>query len=127
MLLKDSHPEEALSVLELAASNLPKEQQPHALIAQAYTEMQRFEDAKSRWDLAEKYSSNRAGVVHAHANAETAVGRFDVAESILRGAIDQDLAVAESFFLLTKTKKMTATDLPLIDRSFYKAARQAGK
>ncbi len=103
-------------MLQAVVAGLPERGQPHASLAKAHTEMQRFDEAETHWALAEKYVPNRAALIHTRTESEIAVGRFGIAQRILRHAIEEDLDVPNSFFLLTKAKKMTPDDLPLIQR-----------
>jgi len=117
ILLGDSHPEEALAVLEAASTELPVNRQPHLLIAQALTQALRLDEAEARWAQAERQTKSRAEYLHTRANAETAIGRFELAEQLLRQAIDEDIEPESSFFLLTRARRMTDDDRPLIARA----------
>ncbi|HWD41348.1 MAG TPA: sulfotransferase [Fimbriimonas sp.] len=115
-LLHENQPAEALEVLQSVSTSLPEQNRPYALIAQANTELQRFEDADRQWALAERYARDKTLVIQSRATAEIAVGRFEVAEGLLRKLIDQGLLVPLSFFTLTTARKMRPDDRPLIER-----------
>ncbi len=116
ILLRESHPQEALDVLRGIERYMPESDRPHALIAQAHTEMRQFEEAGERWSLAQKFSRDPASLTQSRAKAEIAVGRFEIAQRLLMEAIEEGLAVPSSFFILTTARKMNREDMPLIGR-----------
>ena len=116
ILLKESHPREALEMLQHVAPSLPEGLRPYDLIARAHTEMLQFDEAERYWSLAERFFPDRETVIQTRAKAEIAVGRFEEAEAILVEEIERGRAVARSFFLLTTARKMRGGDLSLIER-----------
>jgi len=114
VLLRESHPQEALSVLESVRMASTHSCRSSLLMARALTESFRFEEAARHWRVAEGCCPDRAQFLQVQASCEAAVGRFDVARQLMSEAIDRKLDVAGSFYLLTTLKKMTVEDLPLV-------------
>ncbi len=124
ILLNESHPQEALDVLNQVAPLLRIEMRPHALIAQACTALRHFDAAEAHWRLAETYTNDSVGVIQSRATAEIAVGRFEIAEGLLRNLIEKRAGIDASFCILTTARKMTPDELPLIQQ--MEAVSQSG-
>ena len=116
ILLRESHPEEALEMLLKVSPLMQERVRPFDLIARAYTELQQFEAADSHWSLAEQFSPDRPAVLRSRAKAEIAAGRFEVAEALLTEGMEDDLEAPAGFLLLATVRKMKLDDLPLIER-----------
>lgn len=116
LLLQESRPAEALAILERALPAIPEPLRPYDLIAQAKTELFQLEEAEVAWTLAKTHASDPIELAQRRAMAEIAVGRFELAESILRELIDSGTGEARSFHLLTTARKMQPDDSALIER-----------
>lgn len=116
ILLNESHPREALDILDEIAQRMPVESQPHALIGQALTELHQFDEAQEHWQRAMRFSPDKAAVEQSRARAEIAAGRFEVAESLLSVGIERGTTPDIYFSILTTARKMTEADMPLIER-----------
>ena len=115
ILMRDSHHEEAIEVLNQIKAAMPAPQRPYNPLAQAYTLLLQFDKAEEQWRLAKKYG-DPVQTDQARALVEIAAGRFEVAEGLLFELIEQGKDVAASFSILTTGRKMQASDLPLIER-----------
>ena len=116
ILLRESHPEEALALLRDTAAELPESDRPYAVTAQALAELHRFDEADIQWAKAERHARDPALVLLRRAKSEIAVGRFHDAENRLTEAIAKGLRPAACFVVLSTAKKMTAADLALVER-----------
>lgn len=116
ILLRDSHPEAALDVLKSIESQIPLPERPHALTAEAFTIMHRFDEADERWALAKRHSRNPASIAQRQALMEIAAGRFEVAEKLLFELIEGHQDVTTAFSILTTGRKIRAEDRPLVER-----------
>ncbi len=114
ILLNENHQQEALDVLDEVLPGIPVEHQPHALIAQAHTEMGHFAIADEHWDKAIRYAYDRNAVVESRARAEIASGRFDVAEAILSAEMSAGTSKDSLFAVLSTARKMRGEDQPLL-------------
>ena len=114
ILLQESHPKEALDILEQVSTALRLEQRPHALTAQALTELHSFDKAEKHWGLAESFAQDRSVVVRGRATAEISVGRFEIAEQLLKREIESGNSIDEAFCILVTARKMTEEDDELI-------------
>lgn len=116
ILLRESHPHEAIALLERAAQQLPEEVRPYALLGQAYTEVQDFAIADSQWALAERHARDADLVVLRRAKAEVAVGHFEEAEGRLLSLIASERRSHQAFSILTTARKMGEADRTLMVR-----------
>ncbi len=124
ILLQESHPQEALDILDQVSPALRLEQRPHALTAQALTELHAFDRAEKHWGLAESFAQDKSVVLRSRATAEISVGRFDVAEQLLKRDIASGSAIDEAFCILVTARKITHEDDELIAQ--MKSVRNSG-
>ncbi len=115
VLMEESQGNEAISLLEQYALELPPEARPNVLLGRAYTESQRFDEAEQHWRSADRFSSDRASVLAARARSEISSGRIQVAEKLLRDALAQEPSATQFFGMLAPITNLTSSDLPLVE------------
>jgi tetratricopeptide (TPR) repeat protein len=115
LLVQEGEVSEALIFLEQAATNLPPEERPHALLAQAYTESQNFESAAENWALAKSLTNDQPRLVLARVKSEIYAGRIEIAEQLIREVLERDPMAAQFYQPLTAIGKITSADVLLIE------------
>lgn len=124
LYLSESRPEEALHLLRQAESQMPTERQPHRALAEALTQLRRFDEADHHWQLAARQTPNPTFVWQGRAMAEVKAGRFDRAIEQLRALIDTGVDVSVSFGVLARAKKITEDDRALVDQMSALSSRK---
>ncbi len=115
LLLQESQPQAALEAIELLRKST-NDDPLNAMAAESLSQLGRFAEADAEWRLAEVCSADQNELVLRRASSDIAAGRFEHAHENLLAAIDRGCSLSDAFYLLSKTKKFSSEDSPLLDR-----------